>query len=242
MVLIMNRKNNSLGIDIHTHILPFMDDGADSVEEALEILKQEKEQGITDIVFTPHFRLEEEDIETFLSRRDRAYETLMLAVREEPLLSNLTFYRGAEVWYDPNIIYQDASKLCIENTSYMLLELLPSFPFNLENTIRNIVSKGIIPIIAHVERYPYLIKHPETMESLAELGAVFQCNASTVLSRRQNRVAMRLIKRGLIHVLASDTHNLDYRPPNLAMAYGKLKKSSDYFISNSVNIVNDSLI
>lgn len=242
MVLTMKPINNCRAADIHTHILPMMDDGAGSVEEALELLKKEKEQGITDIVFTPHFTLDDENIESFISRREMAYEHLMSAVKEEPLLSSLKFYKGAEVWYDPNIIYQDVEKLCIENTSYMLLELMHSYPFNLENTLRNIVSMGVTPIVAHVERYPYLIRHPETMEPLVELGTVFQCNASTIVSKRQKRSVMKLIKRGLIHVIASDTHNVEYRPPNLADAYEILKKSSDYFISNSVNIVNDALI
>lgn len=242
MVRIMNQQNNYPIADIHTHILPFMDDGPQSLEESVEILKFQKAQGVTDIVFTPHFRLENESIDEFIYRRDKSFDALINEIVKDPLLSSLKFYSGAEVWYDPNIIYQDISRLCIEDTSYILIELLSSYPFNLENTMNWLISDGITPIIAHVERYPYLTDNRKLMRSLAEMGVLFQCNAASLVSNRHKRVVNSLIRQDLVHILASDVHNRSSRPPNLMLAYEKLKGKSRSFIINALDVVNDELI
>ncbi len=229
-------------VDIHTHILPHMDDGAQTVEEAIKLLLELSRQGVTDVVFTPHFDISKESVEAFCQRRAASFELLRRELEITGLCSSLKLHLGAEVRYDPNLIYADTQKLCIGKTSYLLIELTGTYPFNFENTVNFLFSRGIIPVLAHIERYSYLYSDASLLDSLLEDGVVTQCNASSLLSHRYATVIKKLIKRGCVHLLASDTHSLEKRPPQLADALKKLKKHRDYFISNSAKLISDELV
>lgn len=238
---IMQKNNFSLA-DIHTHILPGIDDGADSIETAIELLYEEQKQGVTDIVLTPHFNIQDTTIQEFLSKREESFKLLSKEMEKHPDLSGLNLHLGAEVKHNPNLIYSDVFDLCIKDTSYLLLELTMSHPFNFEQTVLWMLSKGISPILAHVERYDYICKNPKLLENLLYAGVVFQCNASSLFSRHYGKRVKKLIKHGYVHVLASDTHNMKSRPPELVNGLDKCSKYADALISNSMKIINNKLI
>ena len=107
----------------------------------------------------------------------------------------------------------------MEGTDLLLLEL-PSthYPPFLDQTLYELRSDGIIPLIAHVERYPYVQKDPSVLYNWASDGAYIQVNAKTLLSSKQKKQMLKLIRWGLVHVICSDTHSTGFRPPNLGAA------------------------
>ena len=235
-------KNNVAVADLHTHILPGIDDGAASLSEAIDLLYEEQKQGVTDIVFTPHFNIQETTIDEFLSKRDKSFEQLLKEIEKHPSLKNLNLHLGAEVKYNPNLIYNDIFDLCIRGTSYLLLELTTSHPFNFEQTVLWMLSKGISPILAHVERFEYITSNSKLLEDLLYAGVVFQCNASSLYSKRLGKRVKKLLKHGYVQLLASDTHNMNTRPPELIKGLEKYSKYTEMLISNSMKVINNKLI
>lgn len=236
------QMTNKVWADIHTHILPGIDDGASTAEESVMLLESLYGQGVTDVVLTPHFHLSEEDVQNFLDRRNTSYTVLLDKIKENGVIQNVKLHLGAEVRYDPNLVYTDIYKLCIENTSYLLLELTKNYPFNFEKTIQWMLSQGVTPILAHIERFNYLINDRKLMEKLLREGAVFQCNAAALLNGAQKGTIKRLVKKGYVQLIASDTHSSKFRPPVLAQAYDKLKKYSETLKSNSARVIGDVLL
>lgn len=235
-------KNNSALADIHTHILPAIDDGAKSVDESLKLLLAEQRQGVTDVVFTPHFNLSDQTVDEFLKVRNTSFNILREKIKETGACTDIKLYLGAEVRYDPNLIYTDIYKLCIGNTSYLLLELSGSYPFNFEQTLHWMLSQGVSPILAHIERYEYLTSNLKLLDQLVSQGVILQCNAASLFSKHYSGTVKKLVKKGYVQLLASDAHNLKVRPPMLEQALKKLKKYSEGLRLNSEKVVTDRLI
>ena len=220
--------------DLHCHILPRIDDGARDVETALALLDMEKAQGVDRIVFTPHFRCDDVSLDEFLEKREAAWSSLMAALPEN-LKSSFDFKLGAEVYFSPTLSRVDFSKLCFTDTSYMLVELpftsgvRPAF---LDEILYDISSEGITPIIAHVERYPYILSDLTKIYDWVMAGYLVQTNAKTVVEG--DKMIKKLISWGLVQVVSSDAHSLHRRPPMMAEAFDKLP--SDVFLANGDDI------
>ncbi len=229
-------------VDLHTHILPSFDDGAATVEEAATLIGLEAEQGVTDIVLTPHFYLQEISVLDFLENRNKSFNHLKNYLAENNLCAGVNFKLGAEVRFDPNIVNEDIYALCIEGTSYLLLEPLNFFPFKFEQTLDTLLAQGITPILAHIERFSYLIKDKALLNRLAEHGVLFQCNAAALTDKSTAKTVKKLLRKGFVHVIASDTHNLETRPPKLSEAYNKVSKYSGILKNNADRIFKDKLV
>ena len=227
--------------DFHCHILPGIDDGARDVETSLALLEMEKAQGVDRIVFTPHFRCDDCTLEEFLEARDQAYKLLLESMPDD-LKEWFTFKLGAEVYFSPTLSKIDLSKLCFEGTSYMLVELpftsdiRPAF---LDEILYTISSRGITPIIAHVERYPYILSDPTQIYDWVMAGYLVQTNAKTVVSG--DKMIKKLLAWGLVQLVSSDTHSLHRRPPMMAEAFERLEEDikqngDDVFENYEINI------
>ena len=141
-------------IDMHCHILPGIDDGAKDEKDALELLRAEKEQGISKVVFTPHFNPERISLDKFLDMRKKSYERLKNTEGFSGL--GIETKLGAEVYYSMRLIEMDVSGLCFENTNYIMLEFPTNVrPYGITHTVQNLMDRGYTPILAHVERYGY---------------------------------------------------------------------------------------
>lgn len=211
-------------LDLHTHILPGMDDGSASAEESLQMLRLEAEQGVDEIVLTPHFYPSRETPEQFLLRRQQACERLRSAVRGQENLPKL--YLGAEVAYYDGISRSEAADgLCIGQSGAMLLEM----PFcewtrrMLDDVYELLTQRGIQPVLAHVERY--LAFQPRSIvDELIDHGVWLQMNASCFTRWQTSRRALGMLDRGEIHFLGSDCHNMSSRKPNMGEAAEKIQK------------------
>lgn len=211
--------------DIHGHFLPGMDDGSASVAESLQMLEIAASQGISYMCATPHY-YPVETVDEFLARRNESFHQLSKAIdasgKKLPKI-----YLGAEVAYRPGIGHaEDLEKLSLGDSGYLLLEL-PFTPWK-QSMFRDISSmsnvRGMIPIIAHVERYIPL-QTRRNLQRLLEQDVVFQMNAEHLLHWTTRGKAKSLIRNGVVHLLGSDCHNLTTRKPNLGAAIDRLEKS-----------------
>jgi protein-tyrosine phosphatase len=178
--------------DLHTHILPGMDDGAQSVEDALRMLHIQKQQGVDTVALTPHYYNNEETIDEFLARRKKAWIELSPVARG-PECPNMIL--GAEVAWMPDMVsVPDLEKLCYQDTNILLVEL-PTAPWTnavfqqlyaLEN------RRGVMPMIAHIDRYLGLQRRDNIIK-LLELGYPIQVSAETLFHMNVRRKALELL-------------------------------------------------
>jgi protein-tyrosine phosphatase len=204
--------------DLHTHLLPALDDGAADMEKALELLRRQSAQGVRQIALTSHYRPDKTDIPTFLERRAAAWRTL--SSHPDVQAMDCTLKLGAEVEYAPQLMQTDVRPLCLEGTNVLLLELqVRHRPQFLGRMLDCLQEDGIIPLIAHAERYDYVQENPALLMDWADRGAYIQINGGSLLRKdKQGKMAMKMIQWGLAHVVASDTHSPEKRPPCLQEA------------------------
>lgn len=209
--------------DFHSHILPCVDDGSDSIQMSVRMLRRQKEQGIDRVVATPHFYARRDDPARFLARRAEAEARLQEAMQQQSDLPELIL--GAEVHYFPGISHCDAlGELTIDGKRCILIEMPPSpWTDSMYRELEGIHRKqNLIPVIAHVDRYIHPLRTHRIPQRLAELPVLVQANAEFFLQRRTRKFAMNLLAAGKIHVLGSDCHNLTDRAPNLDAAVNEI--------------------
>lgn len=205
--------------DFHSHILPGMDDGSQSVEESLRLLRLEADQGIGHVVATPHFYPRHDTPDSFLRRRAEAMERLEAAMAGHMDLPQISL--GAEVYFFPGISESEVlSQLTIGEKRCILLEM-PWSPWT-ESMYREIegicVKQELTPVIAHVDRYIRPFRTRDIPQRLGEMPVIVQANAEFFISKSTRYMALRMLKAGQIHVIGSDCHNLKDRKPNLDAA------------------------
>ena len=207
-------------IDIHTHILPELDDGSGSVDESIEMLGMLSNQGVDTIVATPHFYIDEMEPEQFLELRKAAAEKLKKSLNDAP---RPQIALGAEFQFYSDIYNLDClEKFCISGTRYILFEMpfdtWTEYTFNaLEHLY---TERHIIPVIAHIERYLMYQKDFRFMQRVKETHALTQINSEFLLNKYTKRKALKLLKKGLVNFIASDAHNMITRMPVIAEAIG----------------------
>ena len=201
-------------IDIHTHILWAVDDGPKQMEETMQLLEQAVGEGITEIIATSH---------SFHPQYHVDYETInnQIQLLQVQLIKNnipLTLHTGHEVRLSDNIIplYKAKQLHTLANSNYILLELpshtVPDYTINI---IRELLTEGLVPIIAHPERNKAIAERPAYLERLIREGAMAQITAGSLaghFGRTIQNLSLDLVKANLVHTYGSDVHNLTSRP------------------------------
>ena len=211
-------------VDIHSHILPFLDDGAKDLQTSVALVKECINQGIKTVICTPHYLYSEKnDIDNFIKKRDESF-CLLKAELEKQNIGDIDFRLGAEVNFNCDLSgVKDIEKLAIEGTDYILIEM----PFSVwqdgmfDYLYKLIAGKNLVPIIAHVERY---YQNEREFKKLEKLQVYFQMNADAFFERADKKNADKLIKNKKIHLLGTDTHNLSLRPPKMKEGYSYIEK------------------
>ena len=213
--------------DIHCHILPFVDDGSDSVEKSLEMLKDGLKQGVNKVICTPHlrgkaFNKTDEEIKAVFEDFKKEVERAEIPVE---------IYLGREITVYNGMIedLKNGKFLSMAGSKFVLLE----FPYETETDVEeicyNVKLLGLVPIVAHVERYSYL-RDCESILRLRQLGAIIQINASTLIEKvfpKERKFVKKLLKLRYVDIVASDYHYV--RKNCMAEAYAKVKsKYKDY--------------
>lgn len=229
-------------IDIHCHILPFVDDGPKTLDEAIEILEESKKQGIRHMIATPHYR--REMFETSMSDIVKSYQLL----RKEASARGMKIFLGCEYFRDSEIYEQITGKrrVTMAGKPYILIEFSTQDTFMyIRNFVYNVKNYGYQPIIAHVERYESCWSM-EKIQELRNCGAQIQVNADTVLGKhgwKNKQVCIELMKNDLIDYIASDTHDIKNRAQHLEKCanYVTKKMGAPYmkkiFYTNPSNIL-----
>lgn len=219
-------------LDIHTHILPKMDDGSTSSAESVSMVKACRAQGIDHLCLTPHFYPNREAPEEFLKRRMASAARLAEVLEGEKNLPRL--YLGAEVAYYRGISRMECvEKLCIGKTRTLLVEM----PFGewsrgaTDEILALREQRGLRVVLAHVERY-LSQRNLEAIHMLNERGVFLQANAEVFLQKSMRSwVIMRMLKKEQIQFLGSDCHNMKQRSPNLGKAIERVRdKMGDWVL------------
>lgn len=215
--------------DLHTHILPGMDDGARNVSESISLLRMEVEQGVDTVALTPHFYRQTETVGHFLQRRRKAAALLEEALSKLPEEAQRTMPRlliGAEVGFAPNMAdWEQLPELCIGQTKNLLLEL-PVTPWNgqIIHGIYDLIScTGITPVIAHLERY-FRCQRREMIDEVLSLGVPVQITGDVLEHWLDRRRILSMMQKGGDWLVASDCHRVELRPPMMRTAVGVLEK------------------
>lgn len=202
-------------VDIHCHILPGIDDGPKSWDVAVEMCQMADADGIKHIVATPHAnhvhaydRAKNEEVLAQLLERTGGKPALSLGCDFHFSYENLQLLRA------------DRTQFAIGNTHYMLVELSDyAIPPTFGENVRELISKGIRPILTHPERNPLLQRRPELILDWAEIGLLIQITAGAFTGqwgKVPQRLAGWFLEHNAVHVVASDAHNLNRRPPLLS--------------------------
>lgn len=211
-------------VDIHTHVIPYVDDGSPNLETSIAMIKHEISIGVDTIICTPHhiFHRYEKSVEEI----NNNFQLLKEAVEKENLPIKLLL--GQEICYthreDTLSMLKEGKLLTLNNTNRVLLEF--SFtrePEDILDIIYNFSVNGYEVIVAHVERYEWI-----TLDKVKELrseGALIQINSNSYLGLttwKEKRFTKKLLKLDLVDFVASDTHS--FRPSTLDKSFKKIKK------------------
>ncbi|MCI9565135.1 MAG: hypothetical protein HFG30_03885 [Eubacterium sp.] len=200
--------------DIHSHILFEVDDGSDSIETSLKLLRKEYEQGVRNIILTPHFHIGECMPESKLVR-EHFGQLMKLAKREIP---ELQLFLGNEIMACNDMVrlLDEGVINTLAGTRFVLVEFYPSVQYEtMLKYISNLLNGGYNPIIAHCERYACLHStfkkiHAKNLSHLIEMGVYLQVNAVSVFERDVKFVE-KLIDNDYLHFIATDAHSLGHR-------------------------------
>lgn len=232
-------------IDMHNHILFGVDDGAETIQDSVELIEYEIKKGVNSIVFTPHFNKVGFEIDMDIVMQN--FSILEELVLNENL--NVKLYLGNEIYFKSNFyeILEKKEFKTLAGSNYILIE------FCLMESLENIAAmcyeariKGFIPIIAHVERYKSLYEDRILLDNVLKERALLQVNATSILEigdKECRKFAKYLLKRKLVSFVASDVHNMHKRSFYLDRAYKVVKKKyGDAFADKIFNLNQQKVI
>lgn len=225
-------------VDLHSHMLPGIDDGSSSAEESVEMLRKFQDMGFRKVITTPH--ITEGYDNTPMIIRGKLEE-----VRSAAKAAGLTIEvnAAAEYFLDErfiNLIDTDQEILTLGTGNYVLIETaFMTRPIMLTETVKKLQSKGYRPIYAHPERYSYLQGNWDTVKKIYDSGILFQINALSLTGYYDGgprKLAERLIDEGMVSFIGSDCHK-----PKHAEAYQKARETKYYQKALALDLLNNTL-
>lgn len=240
-----NTRGDLVIIDIHSHLIYGLDDGAKTLKETIAMINMAYSDGVRAIIATPHYR---HILGNDLEKTARRFELICDFIAENR--PEMKLYLGNECYLDENLLTALLEGKCrtLADSPYVLIEINYYAPLQITRMmLSDIVMKGYIPIIAHCERLMDTKNDLLKLSELKELGCLFQVNARTILEPQrgwlENWINMSL-KTKSICFIASDAHDVVHRPPLLGTAYSVVRNNlgnkiaDDVFCSNALGIIN----
>ena len=233
-------------IDTHSHILPGLDDGAETMEQTKHLLKTAIEEQITGIIATPHAF--HPNFRTDLAAVNTQLQAVRQMAQEEGL--EISIYSGQECRLSENLpeLLGKGQALTMADSQYVLLELPSSgIPAYTIPIIQQLISLGYVPVIAHAERNQGIIQKPDRLKRLILHGAMAQVTAGSLagsFGKSIQKTALQLIDANLIHVYGSDVHNMNVRPFHYQAGLQFLEKKKrhqiiDILLENNERVIAD---
>ena len=225
-------------IDIHSHIIPSIDDGAKSEEIALEMLSLAERTGTRKIILTPHYFRGR-----FMTSLSEVKEKLsyMKKLAEDNNI-NIELYAGQEIYFTPSLLedLKNGEIGTLNNTRYMLIEFnLAEIDEGAFDILYELRIKGIIPVIAHPERYLELQKEPSKINNFIEEGCLFQLNAASIsglFGKEAKKTAEIFLEHNIYSFVGSDAHTNNKRDTNLK----KYKESIEEIQKDFMKVASDN--
>lgn len=226
--------------DLHCHLLYGVDDGSKSIEQTKELLRQAYESGITDIMFTPHYISDSR----FVSNKANNLEIIKPIIKFAKEQYNINVFLGNEVFITEEMmsLYKNREISTLNDSRYMLFEIpMCNKLNNLKSIIFDLTSNGIVPILAHPERYVSYYKDFDFFYDLKNMGVLLQINYASLLGAygtKAKKMAKKLLKLNLIDFVGSDIHTPhDDKYINAQKAMRIIKKlvDEDVFIAITEN-------
>lgn len=233
-------------IDIHNHVLINVDDGPKNKEEMLKLLKQAKDEGVTEVIATPHHLSPTFDNEYGIVKQKLAE----LNVMDEVKHLGIKLLPGQEVRISDQILPQlkQGKIIGLNNSKYILIEF-PSnkVPHYTKRLFFEIQSEGYVPIIAHPERNKEISQNLDVLFELINGGALSQLTAASLLGnhgKKLQKISMQMIENDLVHFIASDAHNAENRPFIVNSLFNEKKITSyknqiNQFYVNAKKVIED---
>lgn len=213
-------------IDLHCHILPGVDDGAQTLKDSIKMAKKAVNDGITHILCTPHHNSKYENPKQKVLVQVAALQA-ELTKRNIPL----TLYEGQEVRIFEHLmteILQDDILFADVTDRYLMLELpTDHLPDYADDLIQQLVNQNMTPILVHPERYQFFLANPSLLEKYLKMGCLAQVTAPSIVGiygKKIQKLAHYFIKHSMVQMIASDAHSLDNRDFYLAEAYQLIRK------------------
>lgn len=215
-------------VDMHTHIIPGVDDGSRSIEDSVRMLQMAYDEGVRTMYATSHYGSGKEhyDSEKLLDRYHQVEEAAKNTGEE-----GIRLILGNEVTYSSGIVdaLNSGDALTMGDSRYVLVEFDYGASYkSIYKGLQQFINAGYRPILAHIERYYCLVKKYDDIASLREMGAALQINAASVIPKLSSeaKFCRKLIADGYIHFLGSDCHSPEWRPPVMKSAIEVLKKKT----------------
>lgn len=196
--------------DLHNHILPGLDDGCKNEEESLKMLEEIISSGVREIVFTPHYI-----VDTKYTANNKEKQKAFLKLKKIIEKNNLPIkvYLGNEIFFCDNILelIKKGEISPINDSKCLLIEFsMMDLPYTAKNVFEELISAGYEVILAHPERYYFVKKNMDILNDFVSMGVHLQGNYTSLFGkygRESKKVLKKLLKRGMIDILASDTHH-----------------------------------
>lgn len=237
-------------IDIHSHLLPGIDDGAKDVETSMQMFRMAYRSGITHMILTPHYKP---------MRHNAGPRRLTEMIKEarERLADEgieIQLYAGNEMYYHSEVptILEEGKACSMAGSQYVLVEFSPMDDFDyIRNGVYQIMTGGFRPILAHAERYQCITSKPQRIEELVRMGCYIQLNAGSVTGGYgfgTKQFCKKMLKQQLVHFIASDAHDIKNRTPQLSECskYVSRKFGEDYerklLYENPMHVIQNEYI
>lgn len=226
--------------DVHTHILPGVDDGAADMEETIRLLKMEYKDGVRNIYATSHYR--RKMFEPDMERVRDAYK--QVAAEAAKIGSDLRILLGCEFHVNSEMldVLNAEERPCMGKSRCVLVEFSEQADANtIQNRCYELMSHGYQPIIAHAERCVVIRKNLNFLEQLVEMGNYIQMNADSIVGNEglgMKWYCKKAIKRDLLHFIGSDAHNTSDRKPAIGKCAKYLEKMMGEAYVNRIMIEN----
>ncbi|WP_091231332.1 CpsB/CapC family capsule biosynthesis tyrosine phosphatase [Anaerobium acetethylicum] len=236
-------------IDIHSHILPGVDDGPKGIEGSVAIIRAAYAEGITHMIATPHYRQGQygRSVEELMEALGQVVE----ALREADI--PVTVSLGNEIYYSGSVLekLEVERLLTLGGSRYVLIEFSPGEEYRqIKGGLHALLLAGYRPVLAHAERYSCLRNDIRNLRELVRMGFCIQINASSISGGGglfKQLFVNRLMREDLVHYVATDAHGIESRPPKLDRCIRKIEKKygEDYvrtlLIDNPGKILEDDL-
>ncbi len=213
-------------VDFHTHIIPGIDDGSRDINETINILREAEKAGFNMIVLTPHY------IEGYYETTRNTNKVYVNKLNRIAIQNNINvrLFIGNESYISDNLVslVVKGKISTVNGSKYLLFELpMNSQPMDINRIVYKMEEVGIVPILAHPERYSYIQESPNMICDLIKNGVFMQCNYGSILGqygKRAQIIFKKLLENDMVYFLGSDVHKMDSIYNQMPEAVRKIEK------------------